>query len=312
MIRRKYLAGLAAVTAAIVPGTISAQSQSKHIRIGAGSNDTYALSYYAKDGGFFERSSIDAGVQLFDNAQAMLQAMAGDALDVAVGDPLQIGNAFNSGLRLGFIAPATTYTSRVPTTFICVAKSGSIRSAKDLEGGTVAVVALSSLMTVGLLEWLRINGADSTKVKMIELPFPAMSSAVTRGTVAAAILAEPFLSAATENVRLLGDPLAPIASTYLLSGIVTTRDWVSGNTELTSRLVKAYNSASAWGNSHHDETANILAAHSKVKLETIRSMRRATLGTTLDPRQLQPVLDMAFKYGQLQKPARGADLVLLV
>ena len=310
MNRRHYLTGLAAAMTANVPRTIRAQT--RRIRIGAGSNDTYALSFYAKDGGFLERAGIDADVQLFNNAQAMLQAMAGDALDVAIGDPLQIGNAFNNGLRLGFIAPATIYTSRGPTTYLCVAKSGSVRSAKDLENGTVAVVALSSLMTAGLLEWLRVNGADRAKIKMIELPFPAMASAVARGTVTAAILAEPFLSAATEGVRLLGDPLAPIANTYLLSGIVTTRDWVSANPDSAGRLVKAYGATSTWANGHHDETAKILAAYSKVKMETIQSMRRATLGTALDPRLLQPVLDVALKYGQLQKPTRGADLVFSV
>ena len=310
MNRRTYLSGLAGITASVIPRTTRAQTQ--RVRIGSGSNDTYALSYFAKDGGFFERAGIEADVQLFNNAQEMQQAMAGDALDVAVGDPLQIGNAFNNGLRLGFIAPATIYSSRQPTTFLCVAKDGPIRSANSLENGTVAVVALSSLMTVGLLDWLTVNGADSAKIKMVELPFPAMAAAVTRGTVAAAILAEPFLSAAAQDVHILGDPLAPVASTYLLSGIITKRDWVSTNTDLTSRLRKAYSATSAWANSHHDETARILATYSKINVETVRTMRRATLGTTLDPRLLQPVLDVAFKYGQLQKPTHAADLVLSV
>ena len=310
MDRRTYLTSLAGLTGAMLPGTIRAQT--RRVRIGSGSNETYALSYFAKDGGFFERAGIDADVQLFNNAQEMQQAMAGGALDVAVGDPLQIGNAFNNGLRLGFIAPATIYSSRQPTSFLCVTKGASIRSAKDLESGTVAVVALSSLMTVGLLDWLRVNGADSTKIKMVELPFPAMAAAVSRGTVAAAILAEPFLSAAAEGIRVLGDPLAPIGSSYLLSGIITKRDWVSANTDLTGQLARAYGATSAWANSHHDETAQILASYSRINVETIRSMRRATLGTTLDPHLVQPVLDAAFKFGQLQKPTRAADLVFSV
>ena len=308
MNRRKYLTGFVAITAAGIPGIVRAQT--RRVRIGSASNDAYAISYYAKDGGFFERAGVDTDVQLFSNAQASLQAMIGGALDVVVGDAVQVGNAFNNGIPLGLIAPATIFTSRVPTTLICVAKSGSVRSAKDLENGTIAVVALNSLMAVGLQGWLKVNGADSAKIKLIELPLTAMASAVSRGTVGAAVLAEPFLSAAAENVRQLGDPYAPIAKTFLLSGMITTRDWVSTNPDLSRRLVKAYSATSAWANDHHDETAKILAAYSQIELATIRSMRRATLGTTLDPRQVQPVLDFAFKYAKLQKPTRATDLII--
>lgn len=310
MNRRTHLAGLAAVTAAIAPGTVRAQT--RPVRIAAGSNDTYALAYFAKDGGFFEKAGIEADIQLFENAQASLQAMVGGALDVVVADAVQVGNAFNNGVQIGFFAPSTMYTSAAPTTYICVAKNGSVRSAKDLENRAIAVVALSSLMTVGLQQWLKDNGVDASKVKMIEMNFPAMAAAVANETVGAAILAEPFLSAAAENVRLLGDPLAPISSTFLLCGVIATREWVSNNRDLASRLAKAYGATAAWANDHHDATATILAAHSRIDVATIRSIRRATFSTTLGPRQIQPVVDMAFKYGSLKKPVRATDLVISV
>ena len=310
MNRRKYLTGLAATTIAIVPEAVRAQP--RPVRIASGSNDTYALSYFAKDAGFFERAGIDADVQLFDNAQLSLEVMIGGALDVVVGDAVQVGNAFNGGVPLGFFAPSAIYTSRVPTTYICVAKGGSVRSAKDLENGAVAVIALSSLTTVGMRQWLKDNGADTTKIKIVELPFSAMASAISRGTVLAAVIAEPFLSAAAENVRLLGDPLAPIASTFLRCGMVTTRGWVASNRDLASRLAKTYGAAAAWANDHHDETANILAAHSKITVATVRSMNRTMFSTTLGPRQVQPVLDVAFRYGVLQKAVRATDLIIPV
>jgi NitT/TauT family transport system substrate-binding protein len=309
MNRREYLTGLAAVTAAVVPWTVRAQAA--RVRVASGSNDAYALSYFAKDGGFFKQAGIDPDIQLFLNAQASLQAMIGGALDVVVGDAVQVGNAFNSGVAVGFFAPSTSYASTAPTTYVCAAKDGTIRTAKDLENKAVAVVALSSLMTVGIQQWLKDNGADGTKVKLVEMNFPAMAAAVARGTVGAAILAEPFLSAAPD-VRLIGDPLAPISKEFLLCGMIATRQWVSANRDVASRFAKACSVTAAWANSHREDTAKILAEYSKTDVATVRAMKRATFSTTIGPRQIQPVLDMAFTYGQLQKPVRATDLIIPV
>jgi ABC-type nitrate/sulfonate/bicarbonate transport system substrate-binding protein len=43
-------------------------------------------------------------------------------------------------------------------------------------------------------EWLRQNGADTSTIKIFEMPFSPMTPALTRGTLGAAFIAEPFLS----------------------------------------------------------------------------------------------------------------------
>ena len=304
MNRRSYLAGATAVsTAALFPAIIRAQTST--VRIASAYNDAYALSYFARDAGFFKQAGIDVDIQLIPNTQQALQAVATGSLDVAVADAVQIGNAVNSGIEAGFFAPSSVYTSALPTTLICVAKDGPVKSAKDLEGRTVGVVALHSLMCVGLEEYLRQNGADNTKVKQVEMNFPVMEAAVVRGTVDAVILAEPFISAAAADTRVLGDPLGAISKNFLISGQIAMRKWVADNRELAAKLAKVYVQTAAWANTHHDETANFLATYSNVPADKIRAIRRATFGTALSAPAVQPVLDMAFKYGSLQKAVRA-------
>ena len=113
----------AAATAAALP--VPARAQNSRVRIGAAANDSYAVTYFAQDAGFFERARIDADIQIFTNAQAMVQAAAGNAIDVGMADLVQVGNAYNHGVGLGFIAPAGIYDSKVPTTLICVAKNST-------------------------------------------------------------------------------------------------------------------------------------------------------------------------------------------
>ena len=310
MDRARYLALLAAAAAAGAPSVAGAQAS--RVRIGAAANDSYAVTYFAQDGGFFDRAKIDADIQIFTNAQAMVQAAAGNAIDVGMADLIQVGNAFTHGVPLGFIAPAGIYDGKAPTTLLCVAKNSPIRSAKDLESQPVAVVAIASIGAVSVQEWIKANGADVSKVKLLELPFSSMAPALTRGTVAAALIAEPFLSAFRDDVRPLGDTQAAIAKTFFLSGSFASRDWVSANRDVAGRLVKAFVAAAVWSNSHHDDTAVILAKYAKLDLEKIRTMARATFATTLDPRQMQPILDIALRYGQLQRPIRASDLIVTV
>jgi ABC-type nitrate/sulfonate/bicarbonate transport system substrate-binding protein len=141
--------------------------------------------------------------------------------------------------------------------------------------------------------------------------FPVMEAAVTRGTVDAVILAEPFLSAATET-RVLGDPLGAISKSFLLSGQIAMRKWIADNRELASKLAKVYAATAAWANSHHDETATFLSTYSNVPAAKIRAMHRATFGTSLTAAQVQPVLDMAFKYSSLQKAVRAQNALITV
>lgn len=227
----------------------------------------------------------------------MVAAAAGNAIDVGMADLIQVGNAFNRGVPFGFIAPAGIYDSKLPTTLLCVATNSSFKTAKDLEGQAVAVVAIASIGAISFQEWLKAGGADVSRVKMLELPFSTMGPALTRGTVAAALIAEPFLSSFRNDVRGLGDTYTAIAKTFFLSGSFASRDWVNANRDVAKRLVAAFQAAAAWSNTHRDDTAPILAKYAKFDLETIRGMARATFATSLDP---------------LTKPIRARDLIITV
>jgi NitT/TauT family transport system substrate-binding protein len=146
----------------------------------------------------------------------------------------------------------------------------------------------------------------------VEMNFPVMEAAVVRGTVDAVILAEPFISAATADTRVLGDPLGAISKNFLLSGQIAMRKWISDNRDLANKLAKVYTQTAAWANTHHDETANFLATYSNVPAAKIRDMRRATFGTSLTAPEVQPVLDMAFKYSSLQKAVRAQNTLITV
>ncbi|HXP93289.1 MAG TPA: ABC transporter substrate-binding protein, partial [Candidatus Binatia bacterium] len=257
----------------------------------------------------FTRAGLNVDITTFPSAPAMIAAVIGNAIDVGTADVIQLGNAYNHGVGLAFFAGAGLYTSTAPATFLCVAKDSPVRTAKDLEGKTVAVVALTSISTMTVREWIRENGADPALVTFFEIPFSSMVPALTRGTTAAALIGEPFISVSKGDVRLLADAQHVIAKSFYISALFASRDWLARNTDAARRLRDSLYQTARWANAHQADTAAILSKYTKLDVDRIRAMTRARFATSLDPRLMQPVLDFAFKNGALDKPVNAAALI---
>jgi NitT/TauT family transport system substrate-binding protein len=305
--RARTLALLATTAAA---GAAPVGAQTAPLRLGGSGTDLYIEPFLALDGNYLANAGLGhAEVSSLANGGAIAAAVAGGALEAGLADMIQIANAANRGLPFAFFAGSGLYASDAPILALCVAKNGPVKSAKDLEGGTVALVALKSITEAAVREWLRVNGADLTKIKFFELPYAEMAPALARGTVAAAFVGEPFLSAAKDDVRIVGRCYDAVAPSFYISAWFASRDWIAKNGETVRRLTAALYNTARWANGHHDETAPILAKYAKLDLARIRAMNRTRYATSLDPKLMQPVLDIALRYQLIEKPVAAADLI---
>jgi sulfonate transport system substrate-binding protein len=77
-----------------------------------------------------------------------------------------------------------------------VLDSGPIKKVADLKGKTVAVNGFGSASDLGLRVTLKKYGLDAKKdIRMVEVPFPAMASAIFEKRVDAATMVLPFIAA---------------------------------------------------------------------------------------------------------------------
>jgi NitT/TauT family transport system substrate-binding protein len=299
-----------AAGAAVLPRPAWAQSPPVKLRIGSVAADTYAGGFYALDLGLFDKAGLSVEITPFANGAAMAAAAAGGSIDIGVGDATELANGVSRGLPFVLIAGGGLYSSTAPTTTLCVAKASTIARAAELEGQTVAVVSLVSLMSSAVKSWLTQNGADIAKIKFVEMPFPQMPAALSRGTLAAATLSEPIMSDATStDAKIFAKPYDAIAKQFLISDWFTTRDWLAKNADVAKRFVGAIYDAARWANAHHDDSAAILSKYTKVDVERIRRMNRCVYATNLQPSMVQPVLDTAFKYKALETATNAASMI---
>lgn len=300
---------------AAVPAAASARpalAQATKVRIGAATSDSYLEPYFADAQGIFTKNGFNVELIPFPNLAAIVQAAAGNAIDLGMADMIQLATAVLHGVPFGFFAGAALYASDAPTTVLCVAKSNPIKTAKELEGQTVGVVALTSQSAVATTEWLRANGADTSTIKMYELPFPTMAAAIEHGTIAAALIGEPFFNFARDQIRLFSKPFDIIAKSFYIGAWFANREWARTNADLLRRFAATVYETARWANGHQSDTLQILSKVTKIEIERVRTMNRIVWATSLDTKLMQPVLDIAAKYKLIDRPVAAADMMLKV
>jgi NitT/TauT family transport system substrate-binding protein len=307
--RARTLALLAAASAA--PTAVRAQSVVT-LRVGAATNDTFMEAHYGQEAGIFAKYGLNIEITDMPNSAAIVAAAAGGALDLGMCDMIQLAAPIEKGVQLAYFAGGSLYRSEAPQTLLCVARNGPIHTAKDLEGQTIGVVALNSLSSMSVTEWLTRNGVDMAKVKIFELPFSTMAPGLQRGTVAAAFIGEPFVSAAKQDVRILASTFDTIAKEFYIGAWFGPKDWPAKNPDVAKRFTAAIYETARWSNTHRDETAIVLSKMSKIDIERVRAMARSTFATSIDTKLMQPVIDMAVKYNMLAKRVNATELIMKV
>ena len=257
--------------------------------------------------GFFRRNGLDVKLSALSGGPAIIAAIAGGALDVGFSNTVSAAQAAERGIPIVVLAPAAEYPAEKPDTMLVKLRGSKIKTGADLNGKTVAVASLQGVLQLSAASWIDQNGGDSKTVQFLELPFTEMTAALKAGRVDAGMLAEPILSSEQTDVEAIGDAYGAIGPQWTLGVFVASKAWVSANPDLARRFVQAMLDTARWANTHHADTAKILAPLSKIELARFATMARSRYGETLVAARLQPPLDAALKYGQLKTPLDAAQ-----
>jgi NitT/TauT family transport system substrate-binding protein len=280
------------------------------IRIGTLISDTAAEPLYGVDTNMFAQAGLKVDVQPFTNYGALQSAIAGKALDVGILDTLATAVGSSRGIPFAILAAASTQIAKNPTMLLCVAKTSTLRSGRELEGKTIAVASLGGSAEATLRAWLGREGVEQSKVALIEMPLPQMGPALERGTVAAAEIFEPALTVARlAGARPFGRVYDAVAPQFYPNVWVTTTEYAQANGPLMKRLVATVYKIAAWANAHQADSGAILMKYSKLDPAVVSAMTRTQYSTSLEPKLLQPLIDVGAKFGMLGSTINGATLV---
>lgn len=279
------------------------------VRIATLTIDSGAACFYAQEQGFFARDGIDAQIQTIASGGAIVAAVATNSVDVGFANLVSAVIAFSKNIPVVLVAPGSVDVAGTPTNALVAALGSPIRTGRDLNGKTMATTTLRNIVQLAAQTWIDKNGGDSSTVHFVEMPFSEMVDALAAGRIDAAIVAEPFMSAAKDRTQLIAYPMAAIGPRLQLGGWIASLAWARANPALVAAFAGAIAKTNAWANAHHDLTAKILEKIGKLDPQVVARMNRATYATALVPAELQPAIDVAARYGAIPQPIPAQAMI---
>jgi NitT/TauT family transport system substrate-binding protein len=296
------LAALAVARAATRP--LNAQTPPFALQLGSNAADDVTPVLWAQHSGMFAKAGLAVEIQKFTAGSAVTAAVIGGALDIGKSSLLPLISARAHGVPIKLIAPGELWLSEEPISGMVVLKDSPITSAKDLNGKTLPTPSLRDIVETSSRAWIDANGGDSKTVHFVELPSAAVLAALLDGRVAAATLSNPYFGnvAATGKVRLLSRPEDAIAKRFMITAWFATETYIEKNRDPLTRFVQTIQQAATYTNAHHAETVPVTAPFWGLEPAVLAGMTRAFVGPVVDPKDIQPVIDAAVKYGIIDKP----------
>lgn len=308
--RGRFLTTAAAAAVVHAPHQASAQGLTT-IRIAVVPNDDVTPLLYAQQSGLFRRAGLDVIVNRATSGAAIAAAVVSGTYDVGLISMMATINGHAHGLPFVLVAPSLLAVSESPDGLLITAKDSAVRSMRDLGGKLVSVTAIRGIDWVAVNAYAEQFGIDPQTIKFVELPMISVPAALEQHRIDAGTVVNPALdeAMATGNFRSLGNPLDGIAKRWMIAAWCTTSDFIAKNRDAVDRFAVAMHTASVYANTHHSETAPLIAAFTGIDPAAALTMKRSVYGEYLDPLLIQPAVDATAKFKVIDKAFPAQELI---
>ena len=298
MQRSLFLASAAGAT--VAPRLALAQTLTP-VRVASSPNDDLIAVLLGLDNGAFRKAGLDVQLTKANSGSAVAVAVAGGAVDIGKSSLLSVLVARSKNLPFILVAPSGIYTAEAPTAGLIVAPNSPIKTGHDMNGKTVGVSGLNDLTSLSTQAWVDQNGGDSKTLKFLEIPVSAIGESVASGRVDAGCLPNPNMAEAVASgkARLLAPAVSAIARRFAQAAFFSTADYVAKNKATVATFRKVVEEGSAYANAHHAQMIPIIAKFTGIEEKVIAAEPQQLVGTSLDVRLIQPLVDTAAKYGAI-------------
>ena len=218
----------------------------------------YANSTIAVAKGYFTDAKITMDRKLIFASDVIRSALASGEVEIAAMSLDTVLRAHVAGFGWKILYPAVIYDPKTPDAYLMARADLDLKSPKDLEGKTIAMSA-GSIGELGAKAWMRSQGVDLSKIKVVEIPLPQMVGALESKRVDAGHMVYPGVTVAMEKGigKIVGPDLNSIGGRFLVSTYVAKRSWIDANPEKAARFV----AADASGDAVHHRQAGRGTAH---------------------------------------------------
>jgi NitT/TauT family transport system substrate-binding protein len=297
--RRVDIVRVLVAAGCVVPARRARGQVPAKLNVGVNGSDDVTPLLWAKTSGMFTRAGLDVDIQKFGSGSIALSALIGGSLDIVRASLPPVISAHSRGIPVQLIAPGDLSMPGDPTEGIVALKSSTVTSGKQLSGATMPVPALHSFNEMASRAWIDATGGDSKSVHFIEIPISAIVPAIEAGRVAAGMVTDPFLKdgLTAGRIKVIGHPNEAIAKRFLITGYAAMAPFIGGHRDAVSTFARLLAQSSVYTTAHHAEVVAAVASFWGLSAAVISGMATSQVAASLDPKDIQPLVDVAARYG---------------
>lgn len=263
--------------------------------------------------GIFEDHGLDLQLETAQGGAAIIPAVTSGQFEFGFSNPTSVIVGASRGLDIKVIAPGGSSTGDPETDYgaTVVMPGSDIASAADLEGRSVAVNTLNNISDSTVKEAVRQDGGDPSNVEFVEMPFPNMVAAVEQGTVDAAFLVEPFLTAGlTEDMEPVFWNWIEVSPELMASTYFTTSALAEEDPELVADFQQAMGESASYAQDNPEETRAILSEYTSIPPEVASSLRLPRWIDEVNVESLARLIEISDEDGLLDGDLTVDEVVL--
>lgn len=274
----------------------------------------FSTMYLAQQEGLFQREGLSVEMQVIQNAAAMVPSVINGQLAIGTGSGTPFLNAVSRNVPISIAAPACNNpaTPEEDTLGVVVADDSDIETIADLAGKTVALNAIGSQPHIALEKMLADLDTDLEDVDYAPMPMADSIAAVRQGRVAAAAIAEPFVTIADlEGLRHLS---AVYSLAFEGSGVESVfyaaNEVISARQDEFDAFSRATIEANQMANDDPQLAQSILTKYLDMDPDIAAAMVMPEFATDTQTSTLEGISDVMVKTGFLMEPIPGDRMVV--
>jgi NitT/TauT family transport system substrate-binding protein len=294
-------------------GGATGEQQTQTLKVGVIPIADVAPLYLGMDKGFFEEEGLKIEPQLAEGGAAIVPAVVSGDYQIGFSNTTSLIIAASKNLPIQIISQGVLAgeTPEQAWDGVVVPKGSDIKEIGDLEGKTVAVNTLNNVSQVVVNTALKEAGADYTKVKYVEVPFPDMNAALESGRVDAAFQVEPgysgALAAGGKNISNAYEEMAP---NYTVATYFASKQYIAENRDVVDRFRRAIAKSLDYASQHDDEVRAIVGTYTEIPKEVLDKMNLPIWKSDLNQPTIEQTAAAAKEYGFIDEEPSIDELIL--
>jgi NitT/TauT family transport system substrate-binding protein len=260
--------------------------------------------------GYFRDEGVEVELKAIQGGAAGIPGLVNGELDVTFGNWVSFLAAQAKGAAdLKLVADG--YRAKPDMFLVLTPPDSLVKTPQDLAGKKIAVNTRANVAELAVRAALKAKNVDASTVQFTEMPFPDMQAALQRKDIDAAMLVEPFITRAQQemNAFTVLDTISGDTSELPVGGYATSAKFATENPKTVDAfqraLVKAQRDAS-----ERSEVESVVTGYAKVDAAVARVLHLGSYPGSIDVERLKGVVSLMKANGMLSGDVDPAAMLL--